>query len=76
MIAVANLRKNQFYCPACKNTTGIVQVFLPYACKLLFQVRAASLTDLWSCACWLQTCMHPDACRPGSINAGLYTCRN
>ena len=40
MIAVANLRKNQFYCPACKNTTGIVQVFLPYACKLLFQVRA------------------------------------
>jgi DNA-directed RNA polymerase II subunit RPB2 len=38
MIAVANLRKNQFYCPACKNTTGIVQVFLPYACKLLFQV--------------------------------------
>ena len=25
LIAVANLRKNQFYCPACKNTTGIVQ---------------------------------------------------
>ena len=42
MFAVANLRKNQFYCPACKNTTGIVQVFLPYACKLLFQVSAAS----------------------------------
>jgi DNA-directed RNA polymerase beta subunit len=37
MTAVANLRKNQFYCPACKSTTGIVQVFLPYACKLLFQ---------------------------------------
>ncbi len=26
LIAVANLRKNQFYCTACKNTTGIVQV--------------------------------------------------
>ena len=37
VIAVANLRKNQFHCPACKRTTGIVQVFLPYACKLLFQ---------------------------------------
>lgn len=37
VMAVANLRKNQFHCPACKRTTGIVQVFLPYACKLLFQ---------------------------------------
>ncbi len=37
LIAVANLKKNQFYCTACKNTTGIVQVFIPYACKLLFQ---------------------------------------
>jgi hypothetical protein len=26
LIAVANLKKNQFYCSACKNTTGIVQV--------------------------------------------------
>lgn len=26
LIAVANLKKNQFYCTACKNTTGIVQV--------------------------------------------------
>ncbi|KAL4856586.1 DNA-directed RNA polymerase II subunit RPB2 [Chlorella vulgaris] len=45
LIAVANLKKNQFYCTACKNTTGIVQVFIPYACKLLFQelmaIRAA-----------------------------------
>lgn len=37
LIAVANLRKGQFYCPACKATTGIVQVYMPYACKLLFQ---------------------------------------
>ncbi|KAL4423802.1 hypothetical protein ABPG75_001103 [Micractinium tetrahymenae] len=37
LVAVANLKKNQFYCTACKNTTGIVQVFIPYACKLLFQ---------------------------------------
>mmetsp|Transcript_14538 Transcript_14538/g.43946 ORF Transcript_14538/g.43946 Transcript_14538/m.43946 type:complete len:1179 (+) Transcript_14538:450-3986(+) len=37
LIAVANLKKNQLHCPACKRTTGIVQVFMPYACKLLFQ---------------------------------------
>eukprot|EP00890_Picochlorum_soloecismus_P003995 jgi/Picsp_1/4597/NSC_01967-R1_rna polymerase ii second largest subunit len=37
VIAVAALRKNSFYCQACKSTTGIVQVQLPYACKLLFQ---------------------------------------
>ncbi|KAK9814090.1 hypothetical protein WJX72_000515 [[Myrmecia] bisecta] len=37
LVAVANLKKNQFYCTACKNTTGIVQVYMPYACKLLFQ---------------------------------------
>jgi len=36
MIAVANLKKNQFRCPACKNSS-VVQVFMPYACKLLFQ---------------------------------------
>ena len=43
LIAVANLRKNQFYCTACKNTTGIVQVYLPYACKLLFQELMAMM---------------------------------
>jgi hypothetical protein len=26
VVAVANLKKNQFYCTACKATTGIVQV--------------------------------------------------
>jgi len=25
LFAVANLKKNQFYCPACKNTNGVVQ---------------------------------------------------
>lgn len=28
LFAVANLKKNQFHCPACKNTTGIVQASL------------------------------------------------
>ncbi|KAK9868338.1 hypothetical protein WJX84_009418 [Apatococcus fuscideae] len=36
-IAVANLKKNQFHCTACKSSTSIVQVYMPYACKLLFQ---------------------------------------
>jgi len=37
VFAVANLKKGTFFCPACKRTTGICQVMMPYACKLLFQ---------------------------------------
>lgn len=37
VFAVANLRKGTFFCPACKATTGVCQVLMPYACKLLFQ---------------------------------------
>ena len=38
LIAVANLKNQTFEC--CKNPnerTGIVQIMLPYACKLMFQ---------------------------------------
>ncbi|CAD7697142.1 unnamed protein product [Ostreobium quekettii] len=37
LIAVANLRKNHFYSQIYGNDSNVVQVFLPYACKLLFQ---------------------------------------
>ena len=40
LIAVANLSKNTFECRACRSAAArsrVVQVALPYACKLLFQ---------------------------------------
>lgn len=39
LIAVANLPKQQFECRSCRQgpKARIVQVALPYACKLLFQ---------------------------------------
>nr|GMC70456.1 DNA-directed RNA polymerase II subunit RPB2-like [Ipomoea batatas] len=37
IIAMANLKKNSFECRGCKNKTDIIQVYIPYACKLLIQ---------------------------------------
>ncbi|KAH6785548.1 hypothetical protein C2S51_038003 [Perilla frutescens var. frutescens] len=37
MIAIANLKKHSFECRGCKNKTDIVQINIPYACKLLLQ---------------------------------------
>lgn len=37
LVAVANLKRNAFYCTGCKNSTRIAQVHMPYAAKLLFQ---------------------------------------
>ncbi len=37
LIAVANLKKQQFSSQIYKNDSNIVQVYMPYACKLLFQ---------------------------------------
>ncbi|BAT99423.1 hypothetical protein VIGAN_10086000, partial [Vigna angularis var. angularis] len=37
LIASAILKKNSFECKGCKNKTNIVHVYIPYACKLLFQ---------------------------------------
>ncbi|KAL0362388.1 UNVERIFIED_CONTAM: DNA-directed RNA polymerase II subunit RPB2 [Sesamum calycinum] len=37
LIAIANLKKHCFECRGCKNKTDIVQINIPYACKLLIQ---------------------------------------
>eukprot|EP00955_Chlamydomonas_euryale_P057094 356659-Chlamydomonas_euryale.AAC.8 len=37
LIAVANLKKQQFTSQIYKNNSTVVQVYMPYACKLLFQ---------------------------------------
>ena len=42
LFAVANLKKNQFYCPACKNTTGVVQARAFYASNSLIPTRPMS----------------------------------
>ncbi|KAL8468811.1 hypothetical protein ACS0TY_031855 [Phlomoides rotata] len=37
LIAIANLKKHSFECRSCKNKTDVVQIHIPYACKLLLQ---------------------------------------
>eukprot|EP01136_Pigoraptor_vietnamica_P036390 Opistho-1_new@102903 len=37
LICIADITKNRFSCKSCQNTTQVSQVFIPYACKLLFQ---------------------------------------
>lgn len=37
LLAIADLRKNTFSCRSCNNKTKISKIFIPYACKLLFQ---------------------------------------
>ena len=51
LIAVANLTKNTFECRACRSAASrsrVVQVALPYACKLLFQELLSMVRHLRS----------------------------
>mmetsp|Transcript_36662 Transcript_36662/g.61867 ORF Transcript_36662/g.61867 Transcript_36662/m.61867 type:complete len:1229 (-) Transcript_36662:326-4012(-) len=37
LICAADLEKKSYYCKGCGNSTQVAQIFIPYACKLLFQ---------------------------------------
>jgi len=37
MIAKADMEQKDYNCKACNNSTDISRVYIPYACKLLFQ---------------------------------------
>ncbi|KXS19791.1 DNA-dependent RNA polymerase II second largest subunit [Gonapodya prolifera JEL478] len=37
LMAVANIKRKEYYCKICSNRTQISQVWIPYAAKLLFQ---------------------------------------
>lgn len=43
LIARANLKTGEMACLNCTNRTEISQIFLPYACKLLFQELMAMM---------------------------------
>jgi DNA-directed RNA polymerase II subunit RPB2 len=51
LIAIADLNKNVFQCRNCNNKTAISQVYIPYACKLLFQ-------ELMAMACAPRLAVH------------------
>eukprot|EP00472_Partenskyella_glossopodia_P014116 CAMPEP_0197530064 /NCGR_PEP_ID=MMETSP1318-20131121/30496_1 /TAXON_ID=552666 /ORGANISM="Partenskyella glossopodia, Strain RCC365" /LENGTH=1189 /DNA_ID=CAMNT_0043085741 /DNA_START=233 /DNA_END=3802 /DNA_ORIENTATION=- len=37
LICSADLERKRYHCQGCKNSTQVSQVYIPYACKLLFQ---------------------------------------
>lgn len=51
LLAIADLGKNVFQCRSCNNKTAISQVYIPYACKLLFQ-------ELMAMACAPRIAVH------------------
>jgi len=52
LIAVANLKKGQLYCLACKRTTGIVQVCTSSFCFETLMLRPCNTRCMWCLACW------------------------
>jgi hypothetical protein len=39
LMAIANLKKQEFYCSVCRNSTQISQVYIPYAACMTNRTR-------------------------------------
>lgn len=40
LMAIANLKKQEFHCTVCRNSTQISQIYIPYAAKVSLSGRA------------------------------------
>lgn len=47
LMAIANLKKQEFYCSVCRNSTQISQVYIPYAAKVSVQSRLLLSGGAW-----------------------------
>jgi DNA-directed RNA polymerase II subunit RPB2 len=50
LMAIANLKKQEFHCTVCRNSTQVSQIYIPYAAKVSIRSRHASRHAPVTCA--------------------------